>query len=535
MAAPWENPAPAGRRCRVRCLSRLPVRVVKLWIVPGLLLLVSLAVPATRELHLLLLRMYTHVPGRETCVHGQPLGCVLYIVPTVEFTRDAGDRLLKESGRSIESFLLAHAVNPYRLSVPPADHHAGHPLQSWLALRASHFAHWGAMSSRHRVATQPASDDNTHPVISLDETLRTTRLAQAAQSDNGLLCVAEALICLDLGRERDADVALRSASSKSIWTDQAPIAFRSVRDLLMKHGLPEFDASVFAQTAASDGSYHVPSLMTREVVERMAPTVKEHDDERLADMTNRLILLLEGAAPHVGVCGNPFVTNSEMVAAMASRMGRTMPDTGVPYQIRMLAEEEIPYRYLAQYVDVDKAWRLRALVALGNSVLRDRYQPTRETRQHWFNQALWSGEVSGLAIMIFGLCLCATLAEMPFVWAGEVDPRRLMPKSRAFWLAVVPVFALMVGLLFNAANLVCQPVGLRSIEYAPSLTPLQDNLVAAAGICLAVLLARLVLLRCVLVYRISLCVLWSMWMVSVAWAAWLREDVISDLSKLYGV
>ena len=40
-------------------------RTGRVWIAPGLLLLISLAIPATRELHLLLLRMYQDRECRE--------------------------------------------------------------------------------------------------------------------------------------------------------------------------------------------------------------------------------------------------------------------------------------------------------------------------------------------------------------------------------------------------------------------------------------------------------------------------------------
>lgn len=516
-----------------RFLAGIGVR----WSVPGLLLLISLAVPATRELHLLLLRMYLRVPGGETYVHGQPPGCTMYIVPSVEFTRDAGSRLLDRSNQSPDAFLLAHAVNSSRVSLPPADLVAAHPILPWIALRASCLAHDRARLSRWQSTTQPRPDRDLPSDTLLEEALAIVRSAQSSEPQNGMLWVAEALLRFDLGQDTAADRAIAAASSAAAWDDESRNAYPCLRNLFMKHGFPEFDASILAYSNAGPLSSRAAShSLRRELLEHMASAVEEQDSRRLSLSLARLTTFLEGASPEGGLAGNPFIVHQDMIAEMAAQMGRTLPTYADPRGVRILAEEEVPYLYLAQHVDSNRAWRLRALVALGDSIWRDQTQPLRHLHDRWFRQAVFSGAASSLAILIFGTCLAAVLAEVPFVPARVAARRdRPIPSGRFLCAGAVVVLAAMTGVMFNAMDLVCQPVGLRSVEHRPVLTPLQENLAVAGILCLCLLLVRYLFHTRPKYYRIGLAVLLCIWLIVAGSAAWLRQSVVADLDRLCGV
>ncbi|HPD31473.1 MAG TPA: hypothetical protein PLL20_15895 [Phycisphaerae bacterium] len=507
----------------------------KLWIIPGLLLLVSLVYPGTRELHLLLIRLYCRIPGPQTYVHGQPPGCVIYVIPTVKFNKNTERRILAESNRSVDTFALAHVVNHNYASLPSAETCSGHPLLPWVAFRAADLAYWQAWRSEAHSETQPSIEDDPRPSVAIDEALKIIRMAQANEPENGLLWLAESVVHFAGGSEETAFQAIREAANKKTSNDHVHMLFPYLRDLLVQHGFPRFDASWSTHLVAWDRPGRLCRPRVREeLLDRMILAVENKDDARLMELLSHLIALYEGCAHQNVSLGKPVGAGERMIAGMISRLGRQMPDEKADYAVRKHAEEAVLYDYLAEYASTDLSARLRELADADQTGRPGIPGPSGSEANHLLKTAILSSAASEIAFLLMGLGLATLIAQTSF---GMIRKQGMLHQGRVarswLWPSMLLAAVLMTGAVFNALDLTLQPVGLRVADREPSPSPTQSNLGTAVAFAAILLLVQFVRTKVPRLYRVSVVVMFCVWLVLVGVAAWLREDAVTRLAASY--
>ena len=182
---------------------------------PSLLLValisISFFMPSAREAHVLCFRLLFHLNGK-TFVQGQPSGCVLYIIPNVQFSKGYQEEMRQRSKRSPDDFILAMATGTWRdLKPPSAVVWTNHLLLEWGALTYA----WS--QSEQQSPAGRTNDDVARHVnsSSLNTAGEVIRLAQAVDGTNGALWLAEALVNFQ-GQQDEAALASLSGSAKGI-------------------------------------------------------------------------------------------------------------------------------------------------------------------------------------------------------------------------------------------------------------------------------------------------------------------------------
>ncbi len=519
-------------------MARLPhflTHAKKLWIIPGFLLLASLIHPGTRELHLLLVRLYCRIPGPQTYVHGQPPGCTLYVIPTVKFNENTERRILAESNRSVDTFALAHVVNHNYTSLPSAETCSGHPLLPWVAVRGADLAYWQAWRSEANAETQPSVEDNPRPPVSLDEALKIIRMAQVNEPENGLLWLAESVVHFADGSDEPAFQAIREAANKKLSNDHVHTLFPCLRDLLVQHGFPQFDASWSTHLVAWDPPGQFCRRHVREeLLDRVAWAVGNKDDARLVELSSHLIALYEGWARQSVFFGRPIDPDESVITAMILRLEHQTPDQKAGSAVRKQAKEEVFYQYLARYASADLSSRLRELVDSDQTGRLRMPGPSGSEVHHLINTALLSSAASEIAFLLMSLGLATLIAHTSL---GLIRNQGMLHQgrvaSRWFWPAMLVTAVLMTGAIFNALDLTLQPVGLRVTDRESSPSPTQSNLGAAIAFAACLLLVQFVSTKIPRLYRTSVAIMLCIWLILVATAAWLREDTIAHFAAAY--
>lgn len=86
-----------------------------------LTLTASLLIPESREFQVLTFRLLLRLPGIRTVVQGQPAGCVVHIVPNVQFTERFRQQCAANAAVSPDDFLLARHYDHRVREFPAAE------------------------------------------------------------------------------------------------------------------------------------------------------------------------------------------------------------------------------------------------------------------------------------------------------------------------------------------------------------------------------------------------------------------------------
>jgi len=332
---------------------------------PGVLLLavffiVSLVVPATREAHLLCIRLLLPLKGR-TFVQGQPPGCIVYTIPNVQFTERHRQELRRNSSRSPDEFVLATAAGSFfELQPPPAATWTNHSLLEWGAIRCA-WVYGSQELQTNQIGGIPTREGLMAALRTTREIIRT---AQGVYPTNGALWIAEAL--LDFREEADAAAldALRLAAGKGRWHAGTRDAFLHIFGLLEDAGLSKLDAAGEASDQMPDYfALGVQRRIEREIQRLMAEALNQTNDQRFFELLGLVVDLRKPDwVDRDATLQNRFRSSyagDDLVNAMAKRMGREpLPEiSSTNFAARSALRQEIFRDYLDRQAEQQTASR----------------------------------------------------------------------------------------------------------------------------------------------------------------------------------
>ncbi len=298
-----------------KILKRLGVAAFVFWI----LFVASFLFPATREMHVLCLRLLLPFRG-NTYVRGQEPGCVLQTIPNVSFTDRFIQELRRDARLSPDSYIQACSAGSYsEIQFPDAALWKDHPLLQWAALRFVWINRDGqssATNSYKSARLEKFGSDLIH-------------LAQKSYLNNGALWLAEASHEFGAGREQSALDALRIAAEKGKWSLAYKASFDYIKRLMRAKGLSELDAAIAANNLAPDFSaLTLQGTIKRTLIDRMTEAVIAGDDRGFSTEMERLQSLQKPTWFDSPVANRfqIFSPGDEFLNALALRMGReTVP------------------------------------------------------------------------------------------------------------------------------------------------------------------------------------------------------------------
>ncbi|MHC5053708.1 MAG: hypothetical protein ACYTKD_03205 [Planctomycetota bacterium] len=477
--------------------------------------LVTLAIPATREMHVLTVRLLFRIPGWNTYVRGQPRGCILYMWPNVLFRDGFRRRSRAASAASPEAFILATRCGREVIAPPDPASWETDELLEWAAFEAAW--RWAPKVRRNR-----AGEANEESIR--DATLRTIRAAQARYPENGALWIAEACVRLEAGNNDDFLTALKSAAARPRWHNRRGAAALLTIEQCVAAGLPYHDAvgmawEWYAFLSASACSDALQGLLMDAVVAR--------DDPALVARLKLLARLQKCVWENEH--GNSFAwidfRKRDFYEAMAERLGKTV-ETPLPARRKRRLRPEEAAPVVAELLHPLVGERLTADLMGAPDAERDRPTPHRHDEYPRRLEILGglSTACANLALFVLALLLAALPLEGPLLLlASGPEDTRLLPRNAKFWAATICAFAVSLLVLMLAATAVTDRVGLRP---RPLVDEYWVDLLKSMGVCLLLYSARIGFRRRKESLRSITVAMVAAYFVCIAAAGWMRSEVV---------
>ena len=332
----------------------------------------TLALPITRELHVLTTRLLLRIPGQRTFIQGQPPGCMVAMIPNVQFT-DAHKAWLRANAAALpDAYVIAvhsarsfwqHSCDPPPESPEPYCWQ-GHPHAGWAALRMT-----GGIVVQARVAEEGITGDSWAATTAwdrrIDDAMVVTKHAQEMHPANGAMWVAEAALCFAQGRDEPALTALRVAAEKPDWASYDAAAFEYVVDLFRSQGLPRLDAMLYAYSGdAWVSALRAAGYARRQLHRLMAEATSHHDEAKIRALAGLLRSL------HAGAWRAPYMKNvfralpslcddTDLLVLMAEQGGLQIPgDEQMTYEERQAFRKNLLRGYLHRHLHPQLAGEL---------------------------------------------------------------------------------------------------------------------------------------------------------------------------------
>jgi len=459
------------------------------WVLLGLLLLATLLFPATREAHVLTVRLLFHLNGK-TIVQGQPSGCTIYVVPNVKFSDGYIAELRARSGRSLDDYALALGdLRHAGLEVPPIDAAwTNHPLMNWAAFQLTRNVILSArsVSDTNGVVTNLAAIQ-----LEVDLARKAVHVARSASPTNGAWWLLEAGLNFIEDQPEKALANLREAAVRPVWDASLAPTKRYLVEIFRRGGLSELDAIIEGGNLTPDHAWiFTRQELSRSLGRQFVAAIEQTNESRLVEVFSTLVELRKGCWSEVGrtlLNGLRFYDPYDsMVNAMAQRLGLpAVPEfTFESREMRRRILQETEAKFLSLYISPKiLAWYEAQNAGLVTEKrLRDvlREQAWNSGKWVWFYCMVIGGVV---LFTLAGLCVLS-LTSLPFRWllSRQSDLCR-MPRSRGFWAmslaAMVPSVLLLVSVLFAIGEF--SRIGFGPPEPPPMLPPwLEATLIAGA-------------------------------------------------------
>jgi len=440
-------------------------------------LLVTLAVPATREMHILTFRLLFRIPGPNTNVQGQPEGCRILVIPNLEFHEEYEEVRQRESQLGPEEYLLALTCRRWRPPpVPP-------PVEKWrgeddlLLLSAL----WGT-----EAVPFTTEKLDRRPVLAL------VKEAQDRFPTNGYLWLAEARLHHAQGDRGKALSALREAAKRPAGPMVTPASEDRAHEILVKAGLSHLDASLQA-VYRRYGTSCVASGASGDIADQIADAISQDDRDRVLALL-RVADQLRKARFRPSPALNPFdhtlTLNHEIGEAAAQQLGRKLPYCSPTADFSV-------EKYTANQEALRKATIDYLKLAAGEALAEELVMPhfadcspeAKELRKQLmrashesFQRAMRyfvAATLSGVAALLLLTSLVAfglhegAYALVPALQEHDDDWRVL---RRPAALAAVLLAFLGCLMLFAASfNAWLQPIGMRALSAGTERSPFWDN------------------------------------------------------------
>jgi hypothetical protein len=451
----------------------------------GILLLVTLFLPAAREAHVLCLRLVTHATGK-TVVQGQPSGCIVYTIPNIRFTEQHQRELSKQSNVSIDDYVLASSTGSFlELEFPPAITSTNHPLLQWTALQLA----W--IAAQQQASSSPT---NTTETLRSLRRLRTARefiqLAQASCPTNGGLWIAEASVDFAAGNDEAALAALWRAATNRNWDATTGKSFLYISTILNQAGLSKVDAAI-AANYHSDASLSVQGIVKKNIERLLISAVQKADAEKFSNLLQLLVELRKAdwidKSFEVRNTFRMFTGSIDVVNVMADKLGRNrVPElTDFNFEIRQQIQRRLFEDYLNLHAD--------ARTASSFFAQKEAYETERKLRRQLdeanFRPMLWSGLCctlsGGVASLMFTFLILSIFFELPFLFLRKRARRSgEWPRDSNFWTITAIIFVLGVIAFTSFWNFlgVANETGFSS-EHSSVASPFTQSLLTSILVC----------------------------------------------------
>ena len=490
-------------------------------------LAVSLAIPASRELHVLTARLLFRIETKDTYVQGQPSGCTVQVVPNVQFSEEFKKRCRKEASRYPRAFILASSLGLQKTTdYPPLESWSNHPWLDRVALELPYPVLVADYARRWRSNDTVVDVD----IAALSEALDRCRLAQSESPGNGALWLAEAHVLL-LGGFADQGLhALRTAVSKGNWSARTGFAYEYKKQLFESEGLSVLDAAMEAWESTPMPSYHY-SLM-HYLYDIMATAVIARDDEQFSSIVSLVHSLQDQTWQDADLLsGFPFCPfgSDDLIEAMADRLDwGDLPDCKEAREERFEAQEKIFEAFLASYLDADvaKEMLVRAHPRGDGSI------QIRDPAFYRWVRCLGYSSVGGMMCLFLLTALCVGLVmETPFLCLTEfICPCRSLPKSLTFWMISIVVVVGITCLSVSALSSVSTQIGLQGVDTKhPFLDPDLGVVFIAVGSSIAWFGLRVYFRAADRRFKAALLVLSFLYLGAIGSTAYLRHKMVEQL------
>ncbi|MHC4253240.1 MAG: hypothetical protein ACYS9X_29320, partial [Planctomycetota bacterium] len=360
--------------------------------------LVTLAVPATREMHVLTFRLLFRIPGPNTYVQGLPEDGHVRVVPSVVFHNEYEEARLRESHRGLEEYFLALTCRRWR--APPV----APPVEKWegeddLLLLC---ALWGTES-----VTDRDGDFDHGRVLAL------VKPAQHRFPANGYLWLAEARIRYEQGDRDKAVSALHEAAKRPDGPIVTPASEDRAHEILVKAGLSHLDASRKA-VYRRQWLWSVPWGARSCLADDIAEAISEDDKDRILPLLHTVDALRKAGfelTPGVRLLGGTL-TASEIGEAAAEKLGRKLPDLGTSrYQARKQALKDATIDYFKLALgETDADYLVMSHFSDPSPAAKEAIEKSRKASVAAYRKVAWRfiwATVSGLAALLALACLVA--------------------------------------------------------------------------------------------------------------------------------
>ncbi len=381
---------------------------------------ITMAVPSTREAHLLCFNLLIHREGK-TYVQGQPSGCVIYIIPNVQFSESYKLKLIGELEHSPDNFFLAYYPRkPWNSSAPPAKDWFSHPLLEWAVLNC-------------------VGDSSVTNKEDLKFARELLDLAKQKDENNGGLWLAEAALNFKEGKDDPAWTALEiSASVKTNWVADTPEEFGYCASLFEQAGLSKLDAAVEANWRSSHlGLVYVQGQIMREIGDCMVSAVQTTNDARFCEILSHVLDLgrIEWVTRNQ-TTQNTFANfrpDDDLINAMRKRLGE--PQLSEDFATRQEQRASILLKFVDRLPDQKVAGRLLGRWDASKSLKELRGQRSQLLlRKNMLLEAFVS-MAGGLSVITLILLASLVLQLLPFEWlrrSGGIYG--IWPNRLRFWI-----------------------------------------------------------------------------------------------------
>jgi hypothetical protein len=456
----------------------------RIWLCLCAFLSLSLVVPQTREMHVLITRLLFHLNlNGNTYVRGQPLGCVVYPIPNVQFTQRGRSNIIASAQLSPDAFLLATLLTRDPLDLPPAS-----------AWKDCSVVEWSALAVAGRIPSLGhSSSPRTNDPVLLRDSLEVVRTTQQTHPQNGVLWLAEAHLQFALDEDEQAIQALQTALQRGHWNRQIGPAFLHVRKLLEAQGLPQFDASTEATVDLA--TRFVIHKLQQDIEHSMMSAVTSEDDARFRSLVSLVTQLQQqkwedkNVTAYLASLSFPaFGPHKDLLDVMAKRLGRPpVPDFK---KTKFTEVEEAERTIFRDYLDAYAGPELANNLLRGNETVVQQLKQRQESLFAEDKRIMWLGLGSAISAF-FSLCalallLTAFVMNVAFILipASQFSVKTLLRTPR-FWLLSSVAVAAGICLFTSLLEAVFQHVGFPGPTRKDYwISPCWDHVIVASSICL---------------------------------------------------
>lgn len=470
------------------------------WVLLGLLLLATLLFPATREAHVLTVRLLFHLNGK-TIVQGQPSGCTIYVVPNVKFSDGYIAELRARSGRSLDDYALALGdLRHAGLEVPPIDAAwTNHPLMNWAAFQLTRNVILSArsVSDTNGVVTNLAAIQ-----LEVDLARKAVHVARSASPTNGAWWLLEARLSFIEGNDAAAMTNLQQAIANPAWDMSLEKSRKHLTEVYRAAGLSNLDATRAASNLSPDfAALEIQGENKRALLQLIQTTVQRSDDQEFAELfavltgLNSCDWLEQGRFAQNRFRTFRFISD-KWVDAMAQRLGRApLPEqTSENYQERRELKRKIVDEFLTAHAEPAAFARFQGQLEVHRTedLLRGELVSMKHRSGMWSALVGWLAGI--LSLLWLGVMSTVVLVELPFAWLmRKSQPNRKVPRHPGFWVlvALTLLLSIMVGASALLSTGIFNQTGFGPPEPAPPLSPMAQMCLLAAFMWLGCFLARL--------------------------------------------